>query len=62
MTSSGVPYNGCYGSPVYLAWSFHGMGRAARCLLWQVLFRAAFPRTTLAPFSARGSPVTYAVA
>jgi hypothetical protein len=38
------------------------MGRAARCLPWQVLFRAAFPRTTLAPFSARGSPVTYAVA
>jgi hypothetical protein len=29
--------------------SARGIGRAARCLLWQVLFRAAFPRTTLAP-------------
>jgi len=45
------------------AMSSGGIGRAARCLPWQqVLFRAAFPRTTLAPFSARGSLVTYAVA
>jgi hypothetical protein len=28
---------------------------------WRVLFRAAFLRTTLAPFNARGSLVTYAV-
>src|SRR5450759_4637676 len=27
--------------------------------VWQVLFRAAFLRTTRAPFSARGSLVTY---
>jgi|SRR5882724_3267132 len=38
--------------------SMDWVGHAARCLVFQVLFRVASHRTPHAPFNARGSPVT----